>query len=227
MAMSTTTQPFLLYTVPITPNGHAVAIVLEELKAIYPSIAYDVDVVDIFVKNTHKEPWFLELNPNGRVPVLVDRSRDDFIVFETSAIMLYLVKHYDKDFNLWFDPSLDPNGDSEMLQWVFFAHGGIGPMQGQLIHFQRTAPEDIAYAKKRYLDETNRLYGVLELRLANRDWLAGSGRGKYSIADIKAVTWARFYTFSTGDSIDRWPRVKAWIELAEKRQAVQIAISKK
>ncbi|THH28814.1 hypothetical protein EUX98_g5370 [Antrodiella citrinella] len=143
-------------------------------------------------KNTQKEPWFLALNPNGRIPVLVDRNRADFAVFETAAILLYLAQHYDAASKFAFDPATQADEYSRMLQWMFFAHGGIGPMQGQLNHFARFAPEDIPYAKKRYLDETKRLYGVLDIHLNGRDFLAGPERGTYSIADMNAFTWCAY-----------------------------------
>lgn len=139
--------------------------------------------------------------------MLVDRSRDNFVVFETAAILIYLAHHYDTKKEFFFDPVTEPNDYSELLQWIFFAHGGVGPMQGQSNHFHRAAPEDIPYAKKRmtdsafllaavantvlgYMEETKRLYGVLEIRLSkNRDWLAGPGRGKLSIADFNVAPW--------------------------------------
>ncbi|KAJ3510301.1 hypothetical protein NLJ89_g4760 [Agrocybe chaxingu] len=157
-------------------------------EIINPSIDYDVEKIN-FAQNTQKEPWFIKLNPNGRIPTIIDRSRNNFAVFETAAINLYLAQHYDKGYVFWFDPTKEPDNYSEMLQWIFFAHGGVGPMQGQANHFNKFAPEDIPYAKKRYTEETKRLFGVLEIRLKDRDYLAGSGRGKYSLADIKAFPW--------------------------------------
>ncbi|KAF8639438.1 hypothetical protein AX16_010293 [Volvariella volvacea WC 439] len=212
-------KPLLLYSAP-TPNGRQPAALLEELKTAYPGIDYEAQKIDIS-KNVQKEPWYIKLNPNGRIPVLVDRNRDDFAVFETAAILLYLAQHYDKDHKFWFDPAKDPNNYSEMLQWIFFAHGGIGPMQGQAGHFNHAAPEDIPYAKKRYQDETKRLYGVLEIRLVGRDWLAGSGRGKYSLADIKAAPWVNVHKFAGVETLDAWPNVKAWLERFNERPAVK------
>ncbi|KAG6855127.1 hypothetical protein C0991_006056 [Blastosporella zonata] len=236
--MSTSTKPFLLYTWP-TPNGFQTSIFLEELKALYPDIDYDVERIDIS-KDIQKEPWFIKLNPNGRIPALVDRRRDNFVVFETAAIMLYLAHNYDKNFKLWYDPIQNPNEYSEILQWTFFAHGGVGPMQGQSNHFNRFAKEDIPYAKKRtvpdfverYLDETKRLYGVLELRLVDRDWLAGPGRGKFTVADIKTFPCAkvliatilyrvRGHTFAGIENLDEFPNVKAWLQRALDRPAVK------
>ncbi|KAI8978798.1 glutathione S-transferase C-terminal-like protein [Trametes punicea] len=217
-ATSPSSKPLLLYTAG-TPNGRKASIFLEELKAVY-GLSYDVHAINIS-KNVQKEPWFLKLNPNGRIPVLVDRNRADFPVFETGAILLYLEQHYDTQRKFAFDPQTRPSEYSEMLQWIFFAHGGIGPMQGQANHFVRFAPEDIPFAKKRYLDETKRLYGVLNMRLEGRDWLAGSGQGTYSIADMNAVTWVSGHGFCGIESLDEWPNVKAWVERVLERPAVQ------
>ncbi|KZT09347.1 glutathione S-transferase, partial [Laetiporus sulphureus 93-53] len=215
-----TSRPFLLYTAQ-TPNGRKVSKLLEELKAVY-GIEYDVYKIDIS-QDMQKEPWFIELNPNGRIPVLVDRKRGGFVVFETAAILLYLEQHYDTQLEFSFDPVTSPNDYSEMLQWMFFAHGGIGPMQGQANHFLRSAPIDIPYAKKRYLDETKRLYGVLNIRLANRDWLAGPERGKYSIADMNAFPRVKNYGYCGIETLDEWPR--AWIERTAERPAVRTGMA--
>ncbi|KAF9484019.1 glutathione S-transferase [Pholiota conissans] len=223
MSATTTTKPFTLYTGK-TPNGHQVSVYLEELKAVNPSIDYEV--VNIVIStNVQKEPWFIKLNPNGRIPVLVDHSRNDFAVFETAAILLYLAQHYDKGHVFWFDPEKEPDYHSELLQWIFFAHGGVGPMQGQSNHFNRFAQEDIPYAKKRYLDETKRLYGVLEIRLKGRDWLVGPGKGKYSIADIKAFPWVRIHAFAGIETLDEWPSVKAWVERNSARPLTQLGLN--
>ncbi|KAI0722966.1 glutathione S-transferase C-terminal-like protein [Earliella scabrosa] len=219
--MSSGSAPLVLYTTA-TPNGHKASVFLEELKAAY-GLQYDVEKIDLS-KNTQKEPWFIKLNPNGRIPTLVDRSRNNFAVFESAAILLYLQQHYDKDNKFAFDKEKDPDSYSEMLQWIFFAHGGVGPMQGQSNHFNRYAPEDIPYAKKRYLEETKRLYSVLEIRLQDRDWLAGPGRGVYSLADLNVIPWVRIHGFAGIESLDPWPRVKAWVEAALARPAFQAGI---
>ncbi|RPD62774.1 glutathione S-transferase C-terminal-like protein [Lentinus tigrinus ALCF2SS1-6] len=217
-ATSPSSKPLQLYTAG-TPNGHKVSILLEELQAQY-GLRYDVHPIDIS-KGTQKEPWFIKLNPNGRIPVIVDPNRGDFAVFETAAILLYLEQHYDTQLKFSFDPQTRANEYSEMLQWMFFTHGGIGPMQGQANHFLKFAPEDIPYAKKRYLDETKRLYGVLNIRLDERDWLAGPGRGTYSIADMNAYPWVNSHSFSGIESMDEWPHVKAWLERTGERPAVK------
>ncbi|KAI0712555.1 glutathione S-transferase C-terminal-like protein [Earliella scabrosa] len=217
-ATSPSSKPLQLYTAG-TPNGRKVSILLEELQEQY-GLKYDVHPIDIS-KGTQKEPWFIKLNPNGRIPVVVDPNRANFAVFETAAILLYLEQHYDTQLKFAFDPQTRPDEHSEMLQWMFFTHGGIGPMQGQANHFVKFAPEDIPYAKKRYLDETKRLYGVLNIRLDGRDWLAGSGRGSYSIADINAFPWVSAHGFTGIESMEEWPNVKAWLERTMERPAVR------
>jgi len=225
-SMSTPPHKSLLLYYAGTPNGKQPTILLEELKAAYGFVDYDIEKINIF-RNEQKEPWFIKLNPNGRIPVLVDRSRNNFAVFETAAILLYLEQHYDKEFKFSFDPVKQPDDYSEMLQWIFFVHGGVAPMQGQAGHFNR-APEDILYAKKRYIDETKRLYGVLEIRLANRKYLAGPGEGTYSVADIKTAPWIRIHTFSgVVETLDEWPNVKAWLARVEERPAVQAGLDPK
>ncbi|KAF8634269.1 hypothetical protein AX17_004226 [Amanita inopinata Kibby_2008] len=209
-------KPLLLYAAP-TMNGYPISAFLEELKAIYPGVDYDVELIDIY-GTRHKEPWFTKLNPNARIPVLVDRSRNDFVVFETSAILLYLVQHYDKHQRFGFDPVKHSDDYSELLQWLFFVHGGLGPMQGQSHHFLRTAPEDLPYAKLRYVEETKRLYGVLEIRLKDRDYLVGPGRGHYTIADIKAWPWVTRHTVAGIDTLDEWPNLKTWLQRCVDRE---------
>jgi len=214
-------QPFLFYTGP-TPNGHKVSILLEELKALYGStVDYETKAIDIRT-NVQKEPWFIALNPNGRIPVLVDRSRNDFTVFETAAILLYLETHYDKQKTLTFE---DVDELSEQYQWIFFAHGGVGPMQGQAHHFLHYAPEDIPYGKKRYQEETRRLYGVLNIRLNGREYLVGAGKGKYSIADINVFPWVRIHKHAGIETLDEFPHVKAWVERILERPAVKAGIA--
>ncbi|KII90912.1 hypothetical protein PLICRDRAFT_63674, partial [Plicaturopsis crispa FD-325 SS-3] len=161
-----------------------------------------------FSTNEQKEPWFLAINPNGRIPALIDHSRGVFAVFETAAILLYLAQHYDTERKFyWIADGPDADKWSEMLQWIFFAHGGVGPMQGQANHFRHSAPEKIPYGEKRYTDETKRLHGVLELRLAAvpREWLVG---GKYSVTDINVFPWVRIHTYARIETLDEWPNVK-------------------
>jgi len=213
--------PLHLYTAG-TPNGKKPSILLEELKAAYPGFDYSYERIDI-LNNVQKEPWFIEINPNGRIPALVDHSRSDFKVFESAAILIYLVTHYDKERKFTFEPA--SNEYSDALQWIFFAHGGVGPMQGQANHFYRFAPEKIPYAIKRYQDETKRLYSVLEIRLKDREYLAGPGKGTYSIADINVFPWLNGHAFAGIESLDEWPGVKAWFERIKARSAVQAGLN--
>ncbi|KZS86855.1 glutathione S-transferase [Sistotremastrum niveocremeum HHB9708] len=216
--------PITLYTAP-TANGFAVSILLDELKTIYGGPDYEVIKMsirdqDFGVKhNQVKNDWFIKLNPNGRIPTIV---HDGFSVFETSAIILYLAAQFDKECKFSSDPS-DTLKYSEELQWLFFAHGGIGPMEGQALHFIKWAPEDIPYAQKRYLDETKRLFGVLEIRLRDRDYLTGPGRGRFALADMKAFPWvfggARPHLLNV--DLTEWPAVKAWVNRIAERPAVQ------
>jgi len=213
-----------LYTAP-TPNGHPISIFLEELKARsllpdgYEYTKLSISDADIGkVHNQVKSPWFLEINPNGRIPAI---THDGFPVFETSAILVYLAATFDKNNEFGFDSKADPKGYSEVLQWIFYAHGGVGPMQGQANHFALYAPEKIPYAINRYLNETRRLYSVLEDRLQSRQYLLGD---KYTIADIKAFPWVRRSTALGLDLPKEFPAINAWVERISARPAVQAGL---
>ncbi|KAI8606938.1 thioredoxin-like protein, partial [Chytriomyces sp. MP71] len=169
-----------------TPNGKKASIALEELARHY-GVTYKIHPID-FSKTEQKEEWFLQINPNGRIPALVDHARGNFAVFESGAILLYLAEHYDPDHILL--PS-EPNARSEAVQWLMWQMGGLGPMQGQAGHF-RGATEQIPYAINRYVEETRRLYGVMERTLADgRLYLAK----EYGVADIASFTWVAFNQF--------------------------------
>lgn len=206
--------PILLYTFE-TFNEKRVSIFLEELNATY-GLQYEKQEINLR-KSVQKEPWFLEINPNGKIPAIVDRSRNDFKVFETSAILLYLQQHHDTENKFGFDPVKEADDYSEALQWIFFVHGGVSPMQSQLIFFNVFSSEKIPYAINRYLEETKRLYGVLEIRLKERDWLVGPGRGKYTIADMNVLPVLKSHAFSGIESLDQWPNVKAWVKRADEK----------
>jgi len=216
------TSKLVLYSVP-TPNGVAASILLEELKAAYGGPDYEtvkMSIMDADIGKVHnqvKSPWFLEINPNGRIPAI---SHDGFNVFETSAILLYLAQQFDKDHKLSRDPVTDPKGYSEELQWLFFTHGGVGPMAGQAGHFSVYAPEKIPYAINRYLNETKRLFSVLETRLSTNEYLDGI----YGLADIKTFPWVRAAP-RVGISLDEFPKLKAWVERIEQRPAVQTGLN--
>jgi GST-like protein len=165
-----------------TPNGWKVAIALEEME-----LAYTPHVLNLSERTQH-EDWFLAMNPNGRIPVIVDRDADDLTIFETGAIMLYLAEKSGK-----FMPK-SRKGYYAAMQWLMFQMSGIGPMQGQAVAFERYFPEDVPAARKRYHNETRRLYKVLNRHLADHEWLAD----EYSIADMANWSWIRSH---------RWARV--------------------
>ncbi|MFO7286251.1 MAG: glutathione S-transferase family protein [Gammaproteobacteria bacterium] len=196
-----------LYTAS-TPNGHKVSIALEELGLPYTVRAIALD------KNEQKEPWYLELNPNGRIPTIVDKDDDDFVVFESGAILIYLAEKTGK-----LMPT-DRKGRSRVIQWLMFQMGGIGPMMGQANVFYRYAPEKIPYAIGRYQREVRRLFEVLDTRLAKVEYLAGD----YSIADIANWAWVRTYKWS-GVSIDGLPHLERWIDAIAERPAAQRGIA--
>lgn len=192
-----------LYTAA-TPNGHKVSIVLEELGLPYTVHALSFD------KKEQKSADFLKINPNGRIPAIVDRANGDFAVFESGAILIYLAEQTGK-----LMPS-DPKGRSLVLQWLMFQMGGIGPMQGQANVFFRYFPERLQGAIDRYQHETRRLYEVLDTRLQSVEFLAG----EYSIADIATFPWVRGYEWS-GVSVEGLTALQRWMATMEARPAVQ------
>ncbi|EON99839.1 putative glutathione s-transferase ii protein [Phaeoacremonium minimum UCRPA7] len=201
-----------------TPNGYKASILLEELKEAYGT-EYTWQAINI-MKNTQKEPWYTAICPNGRIPAIVDHDRGDFAVFEGLAILSYLTKHYDPDHKLSFPYESDDHSVAE--QWMAWQHGGLGPMQGQANHFYRFAKDRIPYATQRYVGETERLYGVLDARLAERDFLAGPGRGTFSVADISVLGWANIAYFSGITALAaQFPHVAAWFERCTARPAVR------
>ena len=195
-----------LYTAA-TPNGHKVSIALEEMALPYALHALDLHA------NVQKEPWFLALNPNGRIPVIVDRELGDFAVFESGAILVYLAEKCGK-----FLPTAVKER-SQVMQWLMFQMGGIGPMMGQANVFYRYFPEKIQPAIDRYQGETKRLFRVLESRLHEHEYLAGD----YSIADMANWAWVRTHNWS-GVAIDELPNLKRWVKAIGARPAVQKGI---
>ncbi|MEZ4221240.1 MAG: glutathione S-transferase N-terminal domain-containing protein [Polyangiaceae bacterium] len=190
-----------------TPNGHKASVALEEL-----ALPYEVRRIDLSGLE-QKQPWFLALNPNGRIPVIVDHDADDFVVFESGAILIYLAEKSGK-----LLPA-DTKGRSRVLQWLMFQMGGLGPMMGQANVFTRYAPEKIPYAIERYQKESKRLLQVLDGHLAEHEYLAG----EYSIADIANWCWARTHAWS-GVVIDDLPHLGRWLELIGARPAAQRGI---
>lgn len=191
-----------------TPNGHKVSIALEEL-----GLEYRVRPIS-FDRREQKEPWYLELNPNGRIPTLVDHDAGGFAVFESGAILVYLAEKTGR-----LMPA-DTKGRSLVMQWLMFQMGGVGPMMGQANVFYRYAPEKIPYAIDRYQRESRRLLEVLDTRLEKSEYLAGD----YSVADIATWPWARIYKWS-GVSIDGLPHLERWLTAIGKRPAAQRGIA--
>lgn len=197
-----------LYT-SATPNGWKASITLEEL-----AVPYEVHAISLS-KGEQKTPEFLKINPNGRIPAIVDREEGNFAVFESGAIMIYLAEKFGGGKLL----PTDRKGRSRVIQWLMFQMGGIGPMQGQANVFFRYAPEKIPYAIDRYQTETKRLYRVLEGRLAESEYLAGD----YSLADIANYSWVSLHYWA-GVDVDDLPHLKRWMEAVKARPAVQKGI---
>ena len=197
-----------LYTAP-TPNGYKVSITLEELD-----LPYEVKVLNLS-EGEQKRPDFLAINPNGRIPAIVDRANDDFPVFESGAIMLYLAEQAGR-----LIPA-DEKGRSLVLQWLMFQMGGLGPMMGQANVFTRYFPEQISSVIDRYLRESRRLLEVLDRRLADNEYLAGD----YSIADIANFCWARTHAWP-GVDVTGLDHLQRWLDAIAARPAVQRGLQK-
>ncbi len=190
-----------------TPNGSKISIALEEM-----SLPYETRWVDIH-KNEQFAPEFLALSPNNRIPAILDPEGPDGApigLFESGAILQYLGRKTGK-----FYPEA-PRARAEVEQWLFWQMGGVGPMAGQAHHFLRFAPEDVPYGKKRYAAEVGRLYGVLDRRLAGRDFVAG----EYSIADMALWPWVRLWNMQAQD-VSQLKNLRAWLERVGGRSAVQ------
>ncbi len=188
-----------------TPNGYKASIALEEL-----GLEYKLKPIDLGA-GEQKQNWFLDLNPNGRIPVIIDHGTDDFAVFESGAILTYLAEKTGR-----LIPSA-PKEKSITIQWLMFQMGGLGPMQGQAHVFFRYFPEKIESVVSRYQNETRRLYGVLNRRLGESRYLAGND---YSIADIANWTWVRSHDWA-GVSLDGLDALQAWHAEIAARPAVQ------
>ena len=188
-----------------TPNGKKVAIMLEELELPYNLIHVHLSKLE------QKQGAYLEINPNGRIPTIVDHDNGGFPVFESGAILIYLAEKTGK-----FLPA-DVNGRSIAIQWLMFQMAGIGPMQGQAHVFFRYTPEKIDYAIGRYQRETKRLYTVLDKRLKDNQYLAGD---EYTIADISTYPWVAIHNWA-GVDIDDLENVRRWLRLVRRRPAVK------
>ncbi|MTI44251.1 GST-like protein [Roseibium hamelinense] len=200
-------KPIELYYWP-TPNGWKVSILLEEL-----GVPYEVKFIDIG-KGDQFEPEFLKFSPNNRMPAIIDPEGPDgspITVFESGAILQYLGRKFGK-----YYPA-DERKRVETEEWLMWQMGGFGPMLGQNHHFRIYAPEKIEYAMSRYLNETHRLYGVLDRRLEGRDYVAA---GEYTIADMAMIGWAQGWE-RQGMDLEEFQNVKAWKTRLEERPAVQ------
>ncbi|MGE8410124.1 MAG: glutathione binding-like protein [Pseudomonas sp.] len=193
-----------------TPNGHKISLFLEET-----GLPYRIHPINIG-KGEQFAADFLKIAPNNRIPAIVDNDSADgqpLALFESGAILLYLAEKTGK-----FIPH-DLRGRQEALQWLFWQMGGLGPMAGQNHHFNRFAPEKVPYAIKRYVDETARLYGVLNKRLEDRPFVAGE---EYSIADMAIYPWIVPHKFQE-QNLDDFPALKGWFERIQARPATQRA----
>ena len=196
-----------------TPNGHKIAIFLEEARLPYTIIPIDIG------KGEQFQPEFLNISPNNRIPAIVDRDPadggDPISVFESGAILTYLGEKTGQ-----FLPT-GARDKVEVLQWLNWQMGGLGPMLGQNHHFSQYTPEKIPYAIDRYVNETHRLYGVLNKRLSDREFVAGD----YSIADMAMYPWIVPYE-KQGQNLDDFPHLKRWFETIAERPAVKAAYAK-
>jgi GSH-dependent disulfide-bond oxidoreductase len=205
-----THTPIDLYYWP-TPNGWKIAIMLEEVGLPYNIVPLNIGKGDQF------KPDFLTISPNNRMPAIVDPDGPDgkpISVFESGAILQYLGRKTGQ-----FYPA-EERERVEVDEWLFWQVGGFGPMLGQAHHFRIYAPEKVPYAIDRYTNETNRLYGVLNRRLADREFVAGA----YSIADMAIAPWAKLWD-RQGQNIDEFPHAKRWLEAVLQRPAVQRALA--
>ncbi len=201
------TASIQLYTWP-TPNGHKVHIMLEET-----GLAYDIHPIDIGAGDQF-DPSFLKISPNNKMPAIVDPEGPGgglYSVFESGAILMYLA-----DKTGQFMPK-EPRAYWDTVQWLMFQMGGVGPMLGQAHHFRNYAPEKIPYAIDRYTNEASRLYGVIDRRLGESEWLAGPD---YTIADMATFPWLRSYE-NQGQDLNDYPKLKAWFERINARPAVE------
>lgn len=196
-----------------TPNGHKITIFLEEVGLAYEIVPVDISAGDQF------KPDFLQISPNNRMPAITDQDPADggepISVFESGAILLYLAEKTGQ-----FLPT-DLRQRKTVTEWLFWQMGGLGPMAGQNHHFNQYAPEKLPYAMNRYVQETNRLYGVLDRRLQGRNYLADD----YSIADMACYPWIVPYE-KQQQSLEDFPNLKRWFEALRARPAIVRAYEK-
>jgi len=190
-----------LYTSP-TPNGRKISIALEELNFDYKVSAIDLE------KNEQKEDWYLEINPNGKIPAIVDHNANDLTIFESGAILIYLAEKAKRLL------PVDVTKRFNVLQWLFLQVGGVGPMQGQANVFYRYMDNTIPEATSRYQNETRRLYKLIDTQLSHHDYLANN----FSIADIAVYPWLKLAHWA-GISMDEYESVQAWLEMLDARES--------
>ncbi|MCP4298884.1 MAG: glutathione S-transferase [Proteobacteria bacterium] len=194
-----------------TPNGHKVTILLEEMEVPYKIMPVHIG------KGEQFKPDFLKISPNNRMPAIIDYhpvgGGEPISIFESAAIMLYLAEKKGE-----FIPE-DLRQKTDVMQWLFWQMGGLGPMAGQAHHFRHYAPDPIQYGIDRYTNEVNRLYGVMDTRLKDRDYLAGT----YSIADMASWPWVWPYK-RQGQDLNEFPNLKRWFESIGERAAVVKAL---
>ena len=191
-----------LYTFT-TPNGRKASIMLEEVE-----LPYNTHKIDI-TKDDQFTPEFVAINPNSKIPALIDKDTG-MTIFESGAILIYLAEKTGK-----FLPT-DQKSRFQVIQWLMFQMGSVGPMLGQLNHFKKFAPEKISYAVERYQKETLRIYSVLDKQLADKEFICN----EYSIADIATFPWIAIYEFQ-GLTLDNHPNLKRWVETVQQRPAVK------
>lgn len=187
-----------------TPNGWKITIMLEEL-----GVPYTVRPISL-TNREQKEDWYVALNPNGRIPTLVDHEEGDFPIFESGAILIYLAEKYGRFL------SSDVKDRSRAIQWVMWQMSGLGPMMGQATVFNRYFPEKLPSVIDRYVRESQRLFGVLDTHLADKDYIVG----EYSIADIACYPWVRGHEWAQVD-MSGFDNLKRWYDRIGERPAVQ------
>lgn len=187
-----------------TPNGWKISIMLEEL-----GVPYKVTPISL-TDRVQKQDWYVALNPNGRIPTLIDHDADGFTLFESGAILLYLAEKFGR-----FIPD-DTQGRSRVIQWVMWQMSGLGPMMGQATVFNRYFEEKLPAVIDRYVRESQRLFGVMDLQLAKGDYLCGD----YSIADIACFPWVRGHDW-VGVELTGFTHLERWLDRISQRPAVQ------
>ncbi|TFK49797.1 glutathione S-transferase [Heliocybe sulcata] len=213
-------KQFTLYSCTLGPNGWKIPFLLEALGLPYETVYLNI------MQGENKEPAFLGINPNGRIPAIVDHHNNDFILWESCAILLYIVDRYDTEGKFKYS---DPNDQYRVLQWLFFQASGQGPYYGQAVHFLMMHPVKVPTALKRYQDEIRRVTGVLETALSKSQWLVGD---KFGIADMAMFPWQALATrgvFAEGDfdMAKEAPHVHDWMQRMLEQQPVKKAWSKR